>query len=61
MTVEQIEAIGRAIATVEFIEPCPRCARRERLALARLILAEFTPEEGIEILTGSPVVLGEAP
>jgi hypothetical protein len=53
MTLEQIEAVGRAISLVDFLEPCRRCARRQRMALARLVLREFTPQEQLAILGGA--------
>ncbi len=54
ITIEEIQAIDRAIQTVAFIEPCPRCARRERLALARLLRRSLPSDELRELLTTWP-------
>jgi hypothetical protein len=63
LTSEQVDAIVRAIQTVAFIEPCPKCASRERLALARLLFADLTKDEIRELVAlemGAARIAGDA-
>lgn len=53
---EQRRAIVRAVQTVDFIEPCSRCASREKMALVRLLFAGLSHDERISVLVDLDVL-----